>query len=95
MIQFLENTKEKKVTEVDLIEYLKRYIRSKETEFTPRQINVLYNRLIFVNKLLSKYDNTLIINDVIEEVIEKSYSEQTKNGTKKAFSDIVEVVVAY
>lgn len=95
MIQFLENTKEKKVTEVDLIEYLKRYIRSKETEFTPRQINVLYNRLIFVNKLLSKYDNTLIINDVIEEIIEKSYSEQTKNETKKAFSDIVEVVVAY
>lgn len=89
-------TVEKDISENDLVGLLQEYIANNNTKLTPRQIHIIYYRLIFANRLISSGCSSVYIpHTFIEQIIMKSISCDYEVDINECFSDILEIVVPY
>lgn len=72
------------------------FIRSTKVELTPRKVRVIYYRILLANNILhSGAKETLITNNIVNEICSLSCGKYGKMSSLDALADVVEMVVPY
>lgn len=72
------------------------FIRSTNVELTPRKVRVIYYRILLANNILhSGAKETLITNNIVNEICALSCGKYGRMRSLDALADVVEMVVPY
>lgn len=93
------DTVETEITEQDLKKLIQDYIdrhNNHNIKLTPREMRIIYYRLIFANRIIASGNSPVYISQsFVDKIIKKSISNDCQVDIRECFSDILEIVVPY
>ncbi|MBE9487864.1 MAG: hypothetical protein IMY73_01655 [Bacteroidetes bacterium] len=93
---FIEKDSYREVRDIQLLyNLIGKFIRESKIDLTPRQIRIIYYRVLFANNIIASQGEMFIKKSIAKYIFDMSIGVKVEMKDDEAFADIVKMVVPY